>query len=329
VSYATSHGTAGSSDYTAASGTLTFNQGVFSQTFSVSTTNDAVREGDETVNLALSGPTGGATLGTPASAVLTITDNDPAPVVQFSSATYSNSEGSSPATITITRTNDATTPVVVTYATSDGTAAAGSDYTAASGSLTFNQGVFSQTFNVPITNDMIFEGDETVNLALSVTSGGSPGTPASAVLTIVDNDPAPAIQFFSPTYLVGEGGTATITVTRINDAVAPVTVSYATSHGTAGAGDYTAASGTLTFNQGVFSQTFSVSTIDDAVQEGDETVNLALSSPSGSATLGAQSSAVLTIADNDLAPVVEFSAATYSVGEGGSARSRSTASTTH
>ncbi len=65
-------------DRTPVSGTLTFNPGETSQTFTVPITDDAVDESNETVTSDLSNP-GHATLGTPASATLTITDNDPPP----------------------------------------------------------------------------------------------------------------------------------------------------------------------------------------------------------------------------------------------------------
>jgi hypothetical protein len=80
--------------------------------------------------------------------------------------------------------------VRVSYATSDGTAGAG-DYTTSSGTLTFSQGEFSKDFIVPVTDDVDFEGDETVNLALSNPAGCVLGNPASAVLTIIDNDQSP------------------------------------------------------------------------------------------------------------------------------------------
>ena len=123
-------------DYTAASGTLSWIDGeTASKSFTVSITDDPVVESGETVNLALSLPTGGALLGTPSTAVLNITDNDV--TLQFSSPTFSVGEAGPTATITATRVGTSIGAVSVAYATSDGTANAGSDYTGASGTLSW------------------------------------------------------------------------------------------------------------------------------------------------------------------------------------------------
>ena len=105
--------------------------------------------------------------------------------------------------------------------------------------------------------------------------------------------PAGTLQFSAATYSVNEnGGSVTITVTRTGGSNGAVGVSYATSNGTATAGsDYTATSGTLSWANGdTANKTFSVPIIDDSVYEGNETVNLTLSSPTGGATLGLQHS---------------------------------------
>jgi hypothetical protein len=85
--------------------------------------------------------------------------------------------------------SDAT--VTVTYATSNGTASAGSDYTARSGTLTFEPGQTSKTFTIPIANDTSDEPNETVSLTLTSPSNAALGTPSSATLTIIDDDGGP------------------------------------------------------------------------------------------------------------------------------------------
>ena len=85
VSYATANGTAtAGSDYTPASGALGWANGdTASKNFTVTIANDALDEPNETFTVTLSAPTGGAILGSPSSATVTITDNDPTPTVQF------------------------------------------------------------------------------------------------------------------------------------------------------------------------------------------------------------------------------------------------------
>ncbi|MGH2689648.1 MAG: Calx-beta domain-containing protein, partial [Actinomycetota bacterium] len=113
--------------------------------------------------------------------------------LQFSASAYSVGEGSGQATVTVTRAGGSAGSVAVSYATSNGTAAAGSDYIARSGTLSWADGdSASKTFTVPITDDAAVEGNETVNLALSAPGGGATlGGPSAAVLTITDNDVPP------------------------------------------------------------------------------------------------------------------------------------------
>src|SRR5436309_2793528 len=94
----------------------------------------------------------------------------PKPKVQFKSSAFAVAENNGPATITVLRGGNAkrvNQTVSVDYATSDGSAKAGSDYTATSGTLTFAPGETSKTFAVPVTDDAIVNGPRTVNLKLS------------------------------------------------------------------------------------------------------------------------------------------------------------------
>jgi len=114
---------------------------------------------------------------------------DVIPMVGFNSATYNVSEGSGPAVITVTLdANLYPCPTfTVDYATSDGTATVGEDYTETSGTLTFTPGTTPLTFTVPITDDMVGECNETVLLTLSNPTSAPLGT-FSTMLTITNND---------------------------------------------------------------------------------------------------------------------------------------------
>ena len=226
-----------------------------------------------------------------------------APTVQFSVASSSGSETVTPASIAVTLSTASGQTVTVSYATANGTATAGSDYTGTSGTLTFNPGVTSQAISVPILNDTAVEGNEAFTVTLSVPVNATLGAITTHTYTIIDDDFFGTLQFSSAAYSVNEnGGSVTITVTRAGGSSGAVGVSYATANGTAAAGsDYTATSGTLSWaNEDSSDKTFSVPIRDDSVYEGNATVNLTLSNPTSGAALGSPSTAVLTIFENDL-----------------------------
>ncbi len=319
VDYATVGGgtaTAGT-DYVATSGTLTFNANETSKTFSVTILNDTLYEPDETVNLVLSNPAGGATLGAPSAAVLTITNDDTAGTIQFSAAAYSVIESAGPAIVRVTRTgSNLASGVTVRFTTTDGTATAGLDYTDATQVLTFAVGETFKDVAITIRGDSLPEGNETVTLTLGNPSAGVLlGVNQTAVLTILDDEQS--VQFSAPVYTVTEAAMpVTVTVVRIGPAFGIVTVDYATATGSAALGtDYAAVAGTLTFAPGITSKTFTVPILSDTLFEATETVSVRLGNPTGSASLGPQATATINIVDNDPAGVIRFSAATYAVSE--------------
>jgi len=125
--------------------------------------------------------------------------------VQFSRSTNSVLENGSSVTVTVTRLSGSFGAAAVNYATSDGTAIAGTAYTATSGTLNWTDGEISaKTFTVPILDNSIYEGDKTFTVALSGATGASLGIPALQTVTIVEDDaPAellpPVIQILVPT----------------------------------------------------------------------------------------------------------------------------------
>ncbi len=217
--------------------------------------------------------------------------------VQFLVAGFTVDEGGGTATIIVTRSGGSGGAFTVDYATGGGTAQAGVDYTPASGTLSFGLGETTRTFTIPILDDTLGEANETVFLSLSNPVGAAAlGTPSAAVLTILDDDQPGALQFSMADYVVDEAaGTATITVVR-DSGGGLVTVNFTTADGTAQAGvDYTPTSGTLTFANGQTVATFTIPILLDSPVEADETILLSLRTPTGGASLGSPSSAVLTI----------------------------------
>ncbi len=223
------------------------------------------------------------------------------PAVQFSAPTYTVDESNRRTTITVNRSGVAVGTLTVNYAINAGTATSGSDFTARTGKLRFTASQTTKTFTVSIRNDRINEADETINLTLSDPVGGLLGSQNTAVLTVNDDDAPGVIQFSGASYTVGEARRrAIIKVTRTGGSASGAGVTYATSDGTATAGsDYTATSGTLTFAANQTRKIFTVPVTNDRLVDGNETINITLSNPTGGAALGAQDIAVLTISDND------------------------------
>jgi hypothetical protein len=194
VNYATANGTALSpGDYSAVSGTLTFASNESTKTVTVSTVGDSVVESNETLTLTLSGATGGATISD-AQGTGTINDDDVAPTCGGISFTISSNaavtEGVN-SVFTVTKSGTTSNSCSVNYATANGSAISGSDYTAKSGTLTFTSAQNSQTVSVVTIDDPDVEDAETFSMSLSSPTGGSTiGTPGSATATVDDKDTA-------------------------------------------------------------------------------------------------------------------------------------------
>ena len=220
VNYATSDGSAISpDDYTPTSGTLNFADGEVIKTFTVPIVYDSLfNEGQEGVNLTLSNPTGGATLGSQSTSALLINNNTPTyPGSIFSDASVVEGDsGTTEAVFTITLSPH-TDVVTVGYATVDGLATAPADYQATSGQLIFNPGENSKTVSVPVVGDTAKEGNEMFFLNLGLQSEGYT-LKSQGEGMIIDDDGDSSFQFSQPSYSVNEdGGAATVTVNRTGD----------------------------------------------------------------------------------------------------------------
>jgi hypothetical protein len=289
--------------------TVTLPTGKSSVTVPITLNQDPINptyEGLETVLLQLENAVGAA-VGPRANTTLNITDEEP--TVQFSLSAYMVSEpgGSTPtnAVITVRRTGKITSGTNVNVATSDLTATAGLDYTPVSITpLNFPANVPTKTFTVPILPDLNDEVDETFRVTLSGPVSGSLGTPFQADVKIKDNDVAGKLQFQTAVSSVSEdGGTVSLTVTR-TAGTGLATVDYATQSGvgTGGANsgtDFDVTTGTLTFNPGENSKTFTVNITPDGLVEGGEYFTVVLSNPGNGATLGTVVTATVWIVDGD------------------------------
>ncbi len=204
ATYTTANGTAtgGAScgagvDYVTAGGTLNWADGdAASKTFNVTICNDALFEGSETFTASITGTTGGATIGTPNPATVTITDDDPAPsgtITVNDVRVFEGNTGGANAVFTVTYTGSNAASASVQYATASGTAQSGVDFVAASGTLSFASSN-TQTVTVALIGKTLKEANETFFLNLS--------NPVNATITdgqgigiIIDEDRAYVSDF--------------------------------------------------------------------------------------------------------------------------------------
>ena len=190
--------------------------------------------------------------------------------------------------------------VTVNYATANGTATAGVDYTATSGTLTFAAGETVKAISIPILADTLDEDAETILVNISSASSGTI-VDTQATVTIIDDDNAPTLTMGDATAPNENAATTDLTVTLSAASSKDITVDYATADSTATSGtDYTADSGTITISAGATTATIAVGVLSDSMDEDDEVVHVELSNPTNASIADFQGA--LTITDDDSTP---------------------------
>jgi hypothetical protein len=300
VNFNTADNTAAAgSDYVSNSGTLVFNPGETTKTITVLVNGDTVNEADETFFVNLSSPFN-ATIAD-GQGVGTIINDDALPSISINDV--STAEGNTETTnavFTVILSSPSGRSVTVNFSTADGTATAGTDYVASSGTLTFNPGETTKTITVLVNGDTVIEADKTffVNLSNPFDATIADGQGQNTILN--DDIPLPAISINDVTVPEGNSGTTTgvftVSLSRASSQV--VTASYSTADGSATAGsDYVSTSGTVTFNPGETSKTITVTTIGDTVVEGNESFFINLTSATNATIADGQG--IGTIVDDD------------------------------
>jgi len=280
--YSTSNGTASSgSDYTSVSNaSASISAGASSTTLTVNTIENTTVEANETFFLTVSNVVNAVVADGQGQA--TILDDDAKPNLSINDV--SASEGGD-LKFTVTLSKATSVPVTFTYATVDGTAEAGKDYTSTSNNKTIPAGGTSTTITVASTEDTLDEVNETFSVLLSnpvnanVVDGDGLGT-------INDDDATPSLTINDPA-AVAEGSPVVFTVTLSAPSGLPVTVNWATSDGDGNGGadnavapgDYGAAGSTLTIPAGSTTAQISVATVNDGDKENLEAFTVTLSSP--------------------------------------------------
>ena len=288
-------------DYLSIRPTLIFDPGQTSASVTIPILNDNIHEPVETFLVALDGVTGGAVIGSPAVATVAIVDDDPAPSITISDVTQAEgNSGTTPFVFTVSLSGASTSEITLTYETANGTAIAPTDYMAiAQGTLTFDPGQTVKTITVLVNGDFDAESNETFFVNLRDPIGGVLGD-GQGVGTIVNDDGgAGTFRFTASDYSVSEtAGSITIAVQRTGG-LGPASVQYSTSNMTAIAGqDYFPVSGTLNFEGGQTTATFTVPITNDGIVEPTETFMVVLSNVVGTGgTLGTPNTATVFITD--------------------------------
>lgn len=237
----------------------------------------------------------GAELGSPSTATINIKSIQPVPVGSISSFTATPNpvlESGGPVTYTVTRTGGSNKALAVNYSTANGTAIAGVNYTATTGTLTWADGEMgSKTFSVPILQDNVFTSAN-LNFNVNLTAGNTDTTFTTATTStesIVNTTQTSTVSFNPTAYSVDmNAGQVLLTVNRtavpisgMTGQVPALSVSYATANGSAIAGtDYTATSGTITWAAGdVSPKTIAVPVLSVSAPSLDKQFTVGLSNP--------------------------------------------------
>jgi hypothetical protein len=293
--YAPPPATAGS-DFTGGNGTITIPAGELEKTITVPVLGDRIGEWYEYFSVDLTGSNYG--MIDQNHAVGIIVDDEPYLYVNYPEVTEGNS-GTVNLIFTIALSSASDIPVTVNYATSDGSAVAGADYQSRSGSVTFMPGESSKTVAVPVIGDRVGEWNESFLLNLTDAVGANLNG-AQGYASIVDNEPRINIEYAQ--IVEGNSGTRLMTFTVYLSAAydQTVTVRYRTEDGSARVSDndYNAASGTLTFNPGETSKTFTVTIRGDKKKESDEYFYAILHTNSSNSLIEYDSAAGIIINDD-------------------------------
>ena len=289
------HGT----DYAWLNGEVTIPAGATSAPVVIRPYDDDLAEPTETVTLALATFNNTYSVGPASQGAVSITDNGDTPLINVRSGVV-GTEGGTNATVIFHAFGSGSGNITVSYTVS-GTATAGSDFTALSGTVSVPaNGSNDTTLTIPITNDALAEPTETVVVTLAPAPGYRISGDGSAEAIIQDNDSgADRVSVSTYNQSPGEAGpvTGTFYFSRTLTAGA-LTVNYALS-GTATNGvDYQSLTGSVVIPDTLSGVNLTMTPIDDALAEGTETVTMTVLPGTGYG-VDRPPSATFEISDNE------------------------------
>ncbi len=285
-----------------------------SKTLTIPITMDATTEADETLVLTAGTPTN-AKLGTIGTHTLTISEGNVPPAVQWSLTSQQIQETQTSVTLTAVLSSSSGTAISVPYTVTGTAKGAGLDHNLASGTLSIPANTLSQSLTFSAINDTVYESDESIIVTLGTPTGATLGGNSSQTLTIKDDDNQPTVQF-QATALNTSEDTASISVALvlIGTSAQEVLVPYSVGGSAQRPADHGLQNGVLIIPALSSSENLTFSIANDALFESDETVVITLGTPIN-AVAGTNTTATVTIKDNDSAPVVQFSILNQTVGE--------------
>jgi Calx-beta domain/Domain of unknown function (DUF4114)/RTX calcium-binding nonapeptide repeat (4 copies) len=274
VAYTLADPATNGTDYQTLTNTVTFVAGEDTATIDLIPIDDNIYEGDETVTLTLTdGGTQYQLDPTEQEATVTIADNETQPIIRIANVTQT--EGNKSKTnygFNITLSNPSVETVEVKYSTADVTATAGSDYTATTGTITFNPGETSKTIDINVNGDNTLEQDETFTVNLTEPVNGTIDR-STGIGTILDDDrPVIALTITDPNVAEAKKDSGQFSLTRTGILNKALTVSYTIAGTATNETDYKKLTGTATFKAGAAQTTIDLKPIDDKIYEGNETV---------------------------------------------------------
>ncbi len=187
---------------------LTFASGEIAKEVLIPLVQDEVHEGNESFNLLLSSPGGGAAITQPASTTITILDDDPdtgITTIHLEAVNYLVRENAGEVTLSVLRSGNLDREATVEYETVAGSAKPSEDYVAKRGTLIFRPKVTRKTVTIPIKDDGVYESESSFTLVLKgVDSGSVLAKPAAAIVRISNDDAQPYVSLSTG----GSGGSS-------------------------------------------------------------------------------------------------------------------------
>ena len=295
-------GGATNADYSGMPSNVTFGASETSKTFTVTAMDDSVDDDGESVRVGFGTLPAAVTAGSPATATVALADDDgPEPLaVSFGKTFYKAREGGEPATVKVQLNRTPASSVTIPLRTEHRNWATAADYSGVPPSVTFGPSERVRTFTVTVQRDNDIEDAEEVRIGFgTLPPGVVAGSPAWTSVALEDDL---SVAFGARSYTAAEGGAGvTVTVRLTRSWGAPFTLPLTVQrHGGASTRDYTGIPGSVVFRTSDLEKTFTVTAVDDAVNDDGESVEIGFGWPRPQALwTGAPSTATVQLVDND------------------------------